>query len=120
MLDAEPVKTDEGVGVETGIVAFTETVAAALLVVGTGIAVLKLEDDTGKTLVKTVGLHMEIVKTLMEYPLGRAVVALAAAVTLATINEEVVSGLLEVVLEEAVLARVEVDDEVDLGMVMVL
>lgn len=98
--------------------AANDDAAAMLVLAGVGVAV-ELEDETGKTLYKTVGLHIEIVKTLMEYPLGRAVVELATAtcaVTLATTDEEVMSEL----LEEVVLVEIEVYVEVDLGIVMVL
>ena len=37
-----------------------------------GVAV-ELEVGTGMTLYRTVGLHVEIVMTLIEYPFGRAV-----------------------------------------------
>lgn len=87
--------------------AFAENDAAAVLVrLGTAV---ELEDDTGKTLYKTVGLHKEIVKTLIEYPLGRAVVALAA-------TDEVMSEE----LEEVVLVEIEADVDVGFGIVMVL
>jgi hypothetical protein len=99
-------------------VTFAEYSDAAAVLVLAGAGVAELDDETGKTLYKTVGLHIEMVKTLMEYPLGRAVVAFAiawCAVTLAT-TEEVMSEL----LEEVVLLEIEVYVEVDFGILMVL
>lgn len=81
--------------------------------VATGLGVdVELEDGIGITLYNTVGLHIVIANTLIEYPLGRAVEEFATA-------EDVTSEELEklVILDDV---DEVVDDKVDFGTVMVL